>query len=252
MEKFDEITQAKIASLGVQSLADRPNASSQYGVGGLTAFQLKGAFDKLAIFLAERINLIQSVLASEKACEYILIKREDGKEITLSDFFVSILDGELAKFFKLHPNFTSNDLMSIQEIINSKAIEIANLASDIRTVKDDYINSEALKEKLAGYIKSERLEKELGYVGYSLSLRYDAGTSEYVLSLNNVDSSKQLSIVRFKTSSGSGSGTVDKELSLDSENPVQNKVIAARINDIEASINGVAEELHLINEGGIE
>jgi hypothetical protein len=249
MKKFDEITQAKIASLGVQSLADRPNVSSQYGVGGLTAFELKGAFDKLAIFLAQRINLIQSKLASEEACEYILIKSEDEKEITLSDFFVSILNGELANFFKLHPNLTSNDLMSIQAIINNIAKDISTLASDLETVEGDYINSKALEDKLASYIKSERLERELGYVGYSLSLRYDARTGEYVLSLNNV-LSKQLSIVRFKTSSGSG--TVDKELSLDSENPVQNKVIAARINDIEASINGVAEELQMINEGGIE
>jgi hypothetical protein len=250
MEKFDEITQAKIASLGVQSLADRPNASSQYGVGGLTAFQLKGAFDQLAIFLAQRINLIQSVLASEKACEYILIKREDGKEITLSDFFVSILDGELANFFKLHPNLTSNDLMSIQEIINSKAIEIANLASDIRTVKSDletvegdYINSKALEGKLTN-LKSE--------VGCKLRSYYNENSGEITLYLDNDRDYSLSAVVLPKTSSGSGSGTVDKELSLDSENPVQNKVIAARINDIEASINGVAEELQMINEGGIE
>ena len=45
---------------------------------------------------------------------------------------------------------------------------------------------------------------------------------------------------------------IDNELSLESENPVQNKVIAAEIFAIKDSIDGVAEDLHLINEGGIE
>ena len=45
---------------------------------------------------------------------------------------------------------------------------------------------------------------------------------------------------------------IDDELSLESENPVQNKVIAAEIFAIKDSIDGVEEELQMINEGGIE
>ena len=46
--------------------------------------------------------------------------------------------------------------------------------------------------------------------------------------------------------------TVDDKLSETSENPVQNKVVSAEINSIKELINGVEEELRMINEGGIE
>ncbi len=45
---------------------------------------------------------------------------------------------------------------------------------------------------------------------------------------------------------------VDDELSHESQKPVQNKVITAEIDSIKQTINGVEEELQMINEGGVE
>ena len=53
---------------------------------------------------------------------------------------------------------------------------------------------------------------------------------------------------------GGGGGTVivDDALSTESENPVQNKVITNKINDIEREIGDIEQALHTINNGGSE
>ena len=67
MKKLGNITNEQIKEKGVQALADRPNAASQYGQSGLTAAQLKLWFDKLATLLAGKINEIQNVISGDEA-----------------------------------------------------------------------------------------------------------------------------------------------------------------------------------------
>ena len=67
MKKLGNITNEQIKEKGVQAFADRPNAASQYGHSGLTAAQLKLWFDKLATFLAGKINEIQNVISGDEA-----------------------------------------------------------------------------------------------------------------------------------------------------------------------------------------
>ena len=67
MKKLGNITNEQIKEKGVQALADRPNAASQYGQSGLTAAQLKLWFAKLATFLAGKINEIQNVISGDEA-----------------------------------------------------------------------------------------------------------------------------------------------------------------------------------------
>ena len=70
MKKLSNITNEQIKERGVQALADRPNAASQYGQSGLTAAQLKLWFDKLATFLAGKINELQNAISGKDAGEY--------------------------------------------------------------------------------------------------------------------------------------------------------------------------------------
>ena len=54
---LQKITSTQITKNGVQALATRPNNSAQYGQGGLSSLELKLWFDKLATFLAGKINM---------------------------------------------------------------------------------------------------------------------------------------------------------------------------------------------------
>ena len=47
LKKFTNITAAELKAKGVVSLADKPNISSSYGVGGLSPTNLKLWFDKI-------------------------------------------------------------------------------------------------------------------------------------------------------------------------------------------------------------
>ena len=45
--KFSPITDKQIKAMGVQALANRPNAAGQYGQSGLSPTELKRWFDNL-------------------------------------------------------------------------------------------------------------------------------------------------------------------------------------------------------------
>lgn len=103
LKTFDNITQKDIKSQGVQALADRPNASGQYGVGGLSAKQLKEHFDQLAALLAERLNAVQNALKSDDAAQYINAKIPgSSKQNNLKDVLNSITDGTFSNFLKVN------------------------------------------------------------------------------------------------------------------------------------------------------
>lgn len=249
MKKFERITEAQIRSKGVQSLADRPNASSQYGEGGLTAAQLKAAFDRLAIYLAEKINIIQSALSAEDAPEYIRIGGEDGAEVTLDDLLKSITNGNLASNIMLYSSATDSDLKSLQVIINLIAKGISNNASQIRIIEDNqegFIDTSKLEEEL----KNFRIQ--IGRVfGIRLEISQESHLHPTYLGLYN-EEDRLLSKVDISNLVGDASVIVDDYLSSLSERPVQNKVITERFNEIESMISGVEEDLRMLNEGGVK
>ena len=98
-KQFEQITPRQISSLGVQALSDRPNATSRYGSGGLSASQLKIWFDQLSKLLADRHNEMASAFASSDVCEYISLPTEwQEREIkSFLDLLDAIQSGELAK-----------------------------------------------------------------------------------------------------------------------------------------------------------
>ena len=130
LKKIDVITNKQIAEKGVQALADRPNLTGQYGTSGLSPAQLKLWFDKLATFLAERINTIVNALSAEDAASYIRIALEDAKD--LGEVVESFGNGVFAsKILKLLPSATATERQALQSVIDGVARDISNLQEDV-------------------------------------------------------------------------------------------------------------------------
>lgn len=53
-----KITDAEIASLRIAALPTRPTAPSAFGGRGYTAEEMKAAFDRLPLFIIQRLNAL--------------------------------------------------------------------------------------------------------------------------------------------------------------------------------------------------
>ena len=143
MKEFQNITKKQIEQNGVQALSDRPNSVGAYGSGGLSPLELKLAFDRLATLIAEKINEIHKVLASDEAGQYISVQlREQGIE-DLADLVAAIESGRLAEIMQLTPSAGAEKKENLQDIILSLARSLAEAQEALRNIDD--IKS-ALKE----------------------------------------------------------------------------------------------------------
>ena len=97
-----KILESEVESLKISSLPNRPTAEKKYGGAGLTAQEMKAAFDKLPIFIAERLTSLIDDIESEgdgKISESIKTGLDSGH--CLSDFFADIKNGNLASYMAL-------------------------------------------------------------------------------------------------------------------------------------------------------
>ncbi len=137
MKQLTSISKSQIISKGVQSLADRPNANAQYGAGGLSSTQLKLWFDKLATFLAEKINELQTTLASDEAADYIRIPLERLGVASLKDIVDSFASGAFAdKLLQVYASATAEERCSLQSFINNITKELSLLKENARKKED--------------------------------------------------------------------------------------------------------------------
>lgn len=83
---FEKITAAKIADANIASLSDRPNSSPRYGIGDLSAQELKKRFDAFPELVKEKLNAIISALSSADAAKYITLDGSIGGVDNLYDF----------------------------------------------------------------------------------------------------------------------------------------------------------------------
>lgn len=129
---LQKITSTQITKNGVQALATRPNNSAQYGQGGLSPLELKLWFDKLATFLAGKINEIQDAICGEDAESYIRVVLDDYGVKTLKDLTKAFTSGDFAnKILKLYPSAAATTKQTLQVIINSLAAQISSNDTDI-------------------------------------------------------------------------------------------------------------------------
>lgn len=131
-KKLTKITPNQIAEKGVQALSNRPNSPSQYGVGGLSAVNLKLWFDKLATFLAEKVNELQDTLSGNEAAEYIRILLDDYSVENLNDLILSFTNGNFAnRILKLYPSAGAEVRLTLQAIIDQIAADTTSLFAHI-------------------------------------------------------------------------------------------------------------------------
>lgn len=168
-KKLNNITRAQIAKLGVQALADKPNSASRFGESGLSAKDLKLWFDKLATFLAEKINEMQDTMSSDDAAKYVRLCLDEFQISNLADFVSSFKDGSLvAGLLKAYPSVAAQDLVPIQSIINSFSKSLADLAEDdVERLSVDF-EKEAQILRIKGYNAGEE-------VLFEADVKIDAG-----------------------------------------------------------------------------
>lgn len=139
--KLRPINNAELAAKGVVALADRPNTRAQYGVGGLTAPELKRWFDNLSVFLAGKINELQNAFCSEEGADYIPLKtpivdKQNDIDIrTLGDIIHAYGSGVFASHMiqAALPGFIDGNAM-LQYILDKIAVEIGENNRDIDTL----------------------------------------------------------------------------------------------------------------------
>ncbi|MBQ2718545.1 MAG: hypothetical protein IJF73_00585 [Clostridia bacterium] len=90
-----KITEDEVRSLWVQRLSDTPNRAGRFGTPGLTAAEIKAAYDALALRIVERYNeLVDDVLSGE-----VMRAMPTGHgEDTLADLFDDVKSGRLAEW----------------------------------------------------------------------------------------------------------------------------------------------------------
>ena len=143
MKEFQNITKKQIEQNGVQALSDRPNSVGAYGSGGLSPLELKLAFDRLATLIAEKINEIHKVLASDEAGQYISVQlRKQGIE-DLAALVAAIESGRLAEIMQLTPSAGAEKKENLQDIILSLARSLAEAKENLGNIDDI---KEALEE----------------------------------------------------------------------------------------------------------
>lgn len=141
LKKIQKITNKQIADKGVQALADRPNLTGQYGASGLSATQLKAWFDKLAIYLAEKVNEVATVISSEEAANYIRICLDEYGIDNFGDLVTAFTDGTFASSVaRAYPSAGSETKQTLQTVINTHAAEIARNFSAIQSLGENKVD----------------------------------------------------------------------------------------------------------------
>ena len=93
------ITEEEISALSVASLPTHPTSPTAFGGGGYTAAEMKSAFDRLPLLLAERYNsLLEDAEALGEGSLAASIPTGIAEEHTLADLFSDVKNGNLASY----------------------------------------------------------------------------------------------------------------------------------------------------------
>lgn len=176
--EFENINSNIIKKLGVQALADRPNAAGKYGNAGMSAAQLKAWFDQLAEFLANKINTIQDTFASEDIASYIRLTLDEYDVEHLQDLIDAILDGSFAeKLLMVLPTQTDSERVSLQTAIFKINKNIADQIASVR---------KQITDLGYGYTDADvRFIEDGGEVGADVDAVDDNGSRRLIFTFRN-------------------------------------------------------------------
>ena len=119
-----KITPEEFGKGSISSLADRPNASSTLGGGGLTADALKARFDQNPELIKNRLNaLIEYIIDGTLAND--LTATSGGVSLTLAKLLESILDGTLASEHLKAKKTASSEPDELDDVLDAISAEVA-------------------------------------------------------------------------------------------------------------------------------
>lgn len=162
-----KIKDADIAGLRIASLPSRPTAPTSFGGRGYTASEMKEAFDKLPLYIIERLNsLLDDIggIGEGSLAGEIPTGIKEGH--TLSALLADITTGEIGNYLSVLGEPLNECIMSLKEVAEShpEDIEALRLATDAAvsrlTAAEDGITE--INDKLAIALPNmEQLTDEL-------------------------------------------------------------------------------------------
>ena len=97
-----KITDEEIRELRVASLPTRPTAPSSFGGRGYTAGEMKEAFDRLPLYIMDRLNsLLDDINSTGETSLAGAVKTDIYEGHTLSRLFSDLVNGEAAGYVKV-------------------------------------------------------------------------------------------------------------------------------------------------------
>lgn len=209
--EFENINSNIIKKLGVQALADRPNAAGKYGNAGMSAAQLKAWFDQLAEFLANKINTIQDTFASEDIARYIRLTLDEYDVEHLQDLVDAILDGSFAeKLLMVLPTQTDTERVTLQSAIFKINKNIADQIASVR---------KQITDLGYGYTDADvRFIEDGGEVGADVEAVDDNGSRVLIFTFRNFGKGAIEAALDFPIVGGTSKNSIVQQINGDVEN----------------------------------
>ena len=117
--KATKILKTETEPLSVASLPTRPTAPTAFGGSGYSSSELRAAFDKLPLLVAERYNAVLDDIISGAIADVIPTGIEEGH--TIAKLLADITNGNLAAYLAVNDSSLLSELASIK--LRLQAIE---------------------------------------------------------------------------------------------------------------------------------
>lgn len=129
------ITGAETAPLKVSSLPSRPTAPTSFGGKGYSAREMKEAFDRLPLFIIERLNSLILDISSGEVLSGIPTGIGEGK--TLKDILSGLGSGELAGYLTVLGKSLVETILEINEKLSESEHGDTELGEALRILENE-------------------------------------------------------------------------------------------------------------------
>lgn len=130
--KATKITGAEIAPLKVAALPSRPTAPTAFGGKGYSASEMKAAFDRLPLYIIDRLNLLIDDIADGEFLDAV----ETGISTahTLRDLLGDVKGGRMASYLNVLGSPLTEVIQSLRDDIATKETGDANLKALVQDI----------------------------------------------------------------------------------------------------------------------
>lgn len=167
--KATKITSAEIAPLKVAALPSRPTAPTAFGGKGYSASDMKAAFDRLPLYIIDRLNLLIDDIKDAEILDDIMTGISDGHSI--KELISDITSGQMASYLNVFGVSLAEAIQRLRDSI----LEKETGDSELRVLVDDTITSlSEMSDSVDGAIKkANEVEKMLEERLSDISLTID-------------------------------------------------------------------------------